>query len=198
MAVAQCWESAGDLPPEIASILDEDAELIFAIPEHKVPLPGGRRESQCDVFALVRSGGRTVAVAVEGKVNEPFGSTVREWLSAGSDGRSRRLAAICELLGCPEPPGDLRYQLLHRTAAAVVEARRMDTAAAAMIVHSFSPDHRWFEDFAAFSNFLGVQAERSSGSVRVLPDGRDLILGWASGDPRFLAEMKMLGEKRAG
>jgi hypothetical protein len=31
------------------------------------------RESQTDVFALVKSNSRTIAVAVEGKVNESFG-----------------------------------------------------------------------------------------------------------------------------
>ena len=188
MAAARSWEAARGLPPELEPILGPGAELIFAIPEHKVPLPGGRRESQCDVFALVRSNTRVIAVAVEAKVNEPFDKTLKQWLADGSDGKRRRLDAICEILGCGEPPPNLRYQLLHRTAAAVLEAERLKAGAAAMVIQSFSQEHRWFDDFATFCAFLGVEAAMSTPLVRPTPYGRDLILGWAPGDAKFLAE----------
>jgi hypothetical protein len=187
MAAARAWEATGGLPPEFESILGAGAELIFAIPEHKVPLPGGRRDSQCDVFALVRSNCRVVALAVEAKVNETFDKTLGEWLADASAGKRRRLDAICEILGCGEPPSDLRYQLFHRTAAAVLEAERLNAGAAAMVVQSFSQEHRWFEDFSAFCAFLGLEAEMSVPLVRQTPSGRDLILGWAPGDAKFLA-----------
>ncbi len=186
MATARSWEEAQGLPPEIDQILGPGSELLFAIPEHKVPLPGGRSESQCDVFALARSSGRTIALAVEAKVDEPFDKTLGDWLADGSTGKRRRLDAICARLGCPEPPPELRYQLFHRTAAAIIEADRMKTDAAAMIVQSFSQEHRWFEDFARFCAFLDLDGARAAPLVRRLPDGRDLILGWATGDPRHL------------
>ncbi len=56
--IAHCWEAAGGLPAEISALLERlvgSTELLFALPEHKVPLPGGRRESQCDVFTLLRA-----------------------------------------------------------------------------------------------------------------------------------------------
>ena len=84
MAAALSWEAAKGLPPEIAALLGPDVELLFAIPEHKVALPGGRQESQCDVFALARAGDETIALAVEAKVNEPFAPTVREWMVGAS------------------------------------------------------------------------------------------------------------------
>ncbi|MEO1000600.1 MAG: hypothetical protein AAFW69_08380, partial [Pseudomonadota bacterium] len=56
MATALSWEAAQGLPPEVAELLGPDAELLLAIPEHKVAVPGGRRASQCDVFALARAG----------------------------------------------------------------------------------------------------------------------------------------------
>src|SRR5713226_1410623 len=69
--LAHCWESAGGLPDEIASMLRPHggpAELLLAIPEHKVPLPGAfRGASQNDVFALARAGESTFAIMVEGK-----------------------------------------------------------------------------------------------------------------------------------
>lgn len=187
MAAARSWEAADGLPPEIAAMFSPNAHLLLAIPEHKVALPGGRRESQCDVFALIRDGSQTVSLAVEAKVAEPFDKPLGDWLRNASDGKRARLAAICELLGCDPPPEDLYYQLFHRTAAAILEARRFGTHAAAMVVHSFSQEHRWFEDFAAFCAFLGVDAARGTRLTRALPGGGNLILGWATGEARFLA-----------
>lgn len=57
-----------------------------------------------------------------------------------------------------------------------------------MIVQSFSPEHRWFDDFAAFSTLLGVSPSRGQADTCRLPCGMELTLGWATGDPRFLAE----------
>ena len=114
-------------------------------------------------------------------MNERFGPTIGYWLATPSAGRRARLAAICEMLGLVYPPApNLRYQLFHRTAAAVVEARGFGTAAAAMIVHSFSPDHRWFDDFADFCEvFAGAPGSDAPACVR-LPAGLPLTLGWAS------------------
>src|SRR3954468_5274235 len=70
--LAHCWEAADGLPPEIAALFGLGTELLIAIPEHKVSLRDAGRESQTDVFALVKSNNRTIAVAVEGKVNESF------------------------------------------------------------------------------------------------------------------------------
>jgi hypothetical protein len=187
MAAALCWEAAKGLPPEVAAILGPDARLLLAIPEHKVALPGGRRESQCDVFGLVGLDAGLCALAVEAKVNETFGPTVGEWLQDASPGKAERLATICAMLGTPcPPPPELRYQLFHRTAAAIVEADRFGAGTAAMIVHSFSPDHRWFEDFAAFCHLLGAEPACGRGIEVGLPDGQRLILGWATGSPEFV------------
>ncbi len=182
MSAALSWQAAQGLPPEIATLLGPDAELLLAIPEHKVKLPGKGRESQCDVFALVRSNDQTIALAVEAKVAEPFGPTVGDWLVAASPGKITRLTALCELLGCPYPtPPGLRYQLFHRTAAAVIEAARFKTDRAAMIVQSFTPDHTWFEDFAAFCRYLGHTPTPGAPVQHTLPTGKTLTLGWATG-----------------
>jgi len=76
--LAHCWEAAEGLPPEIAELYGLDSELLIAIQEHKVSLRDSGRESQTDVFALVKSSNRTIAVAVEGKVNESFGPIIRD------------------------------------------------------------------------------------------------------------------------
>jgi len=191
MSTAQSWEAAdGALPSEIARLLGQSPEVLFAIPEHKVPLPGGRRDSQCDVFALVREGSRTISLAVEAKVAEPFGETVGVWLAGASPGKRERLAALCDWLGLPCPPPEtLRYQLLHRTGAAIAEARRFGLTDAAMIVQSFSPEARWLSDFEDFATALGIDAGHDRAGSAVLPDGMTLTLGWAQGDAHFLRDL---------
>ena len=86
-------------------------------------------------------------------------------------------------------PGTLRYQLFHRTAAAVIEAQNHNADAAAMIVQSFSQTDRWFGDFAAFCTLFGITAKRDTAHLVHLPNGKPLILGWAKGDRRFLADL---------
>jgi hypothetical protein len=187
--LAHSWEAASGLPSEIKDLLHPlvgPAELLIAIPEHKVALPGGRRESQCDVFALVRSTEEVIACAIEGKVDEPFGPTLGEWLEGASVGRRKRLAYISEILGVEaEREPSIRYQLLHRTAAAVIEADRFMAAAAAMIVHSFSPTQRWLQDFTIFARLMKLELTLGAAGRAVLPSGKPLYLGWASGDQRF-------------
>jgi hypothetical protein len=184
--LAHCWEAAGGLPPEVKHLFGEDAELLLGIPEHKVPLPRGRG-SQSDLFALIRVGSGTVAATIEGKVNESFDKLVSEWLVGASNGKLERLEYLCRLLGLDASSvGHLRYQLLHRTASAIIEAQRFKTDSAAMVVHSFSPSRLWFDDFARFVEAMGGSAEPDRACTLELQDGMTLMLGWASGDERFL------------
>ena len=187
--LAHAWEAAQGLPPEIAALMQPvlgDCQLLMATPEHKVDLPGGDRPSQSDVFALIRGHDTTVACMIEGKVDETFGPTVDEWLEGASDGKRVRLAFLLETLGLPtEIPGDVRYQLLHRTVSAVLEAERFMTGAAAMIVHSFSPVAAWRDDYARFLDVMGVADVAGALSSRLTPNSRPIYLGWAAGDQRF-------------
>lgn len=179
-STALSWEKAKGLPRQIAGLFETHTELLLAIPEHKVPMPGRGRGSQCDVFALVRCTDGLIAISVEAKVNEPFGSTIGDWLSKGGQGRADRLDGICRLLEVGTPPAHLRYQLFHRTAAALIEAQRFAAPHAAMVVQSFSPEHRWHEDFAEFCDFLLLPGERDKLHSRILGNGLTLSLAWAS------------------
>ena len=106
-----------------------------------------------------------------------------------------RMVALAELELSPSlpastersaPPPDVRYQLMHRTASAIIEAERFKTDDAALIVHSFSPERRWFEDFAKFLSLFGLKAEPDKRFQTTLPSGRILHLAWATGDAKFL------------
>lgn len=188
--LAHCWEDAVGLPAEVEEIMESGfgtPQLLFAVPEHKTPLPGGQRESQSDIFALVRHERGLATYAIEGKVEEAFGETVMDWSRSPSKGRTERLAHLCTALGIGACPPDVRYQLLHRTVSALTEAQRFDASLAGMIVHSFSPERRWFEDFARFVDLMGGGAVAPGQAIIVeTPSGIPLLLGWACGSLAYL------------
>jgi hypothetical protein len=82
--------------------------------------------------------------------------------------------------------GGIGYQLLHRTASCVLEARRFGARHAVMLVHSFSQELEHFEDYAAFVGLYGqtVEANRLI-EARRLGD-ITLYLGWSVGSAEYL------------
>lgn len=198
-SIAHDWEEAEGIPAELSNSLYKafglEPELIAAFPEHKVDLPGGRRSSQNDVLAFVGLGLETLILAVEGKVRETFGPIIAEWLpdpndsspAAARSGKRPRLDFIAKLLGLSgEIDPTLRYQLFHRTASAILEARRFRADHAGMLVHSYAEDRRWFEDFARFAELFGRTAEPGRIEKVLLPDGLPLHLGWVTGNQAML------------
>jgi HD domain len=193
MALADAWEHAAGWPEAIGESLASDRALadltmLLAVPEHEVPLSGGNTASQTDLFVLASGpDAGLVAIAVEGKAKEPFGDrTVSEWRATETNGRRDRLAQLLEVLDLDDDDrlSSIRYQLLHRAASAVIEARRFRARHAVMLVHSFPDGEDWFEDFAAFAELYGATVTRgSTAPVREL-SGVTLHLGWASDTPR--------------
>jgi hypothetical protein len=186
-ALAHRWEEAEGFPGEIKEALEsipelEDVELILAIPEYKVSLPGEGAASQNDIFCLARNRHGLVSIMVEGKVNEPFGPLVRDWFGDPSPGKVKRLGFLCRTLGLdPDQVQEIRYQLLHRTASAIIEAKKFKASSAAMLVHSFCPTYNWFEDYAAFADLFGVYTSmdqvHSAGKIGDI----HLYLAWIKG-----------------
>jgi hypothetical protein len=186
--LAYAWEAADGIPSEITAVLEPSLgviEPLVIIPEHKTPLPGGRRDSQSDVFMLARHQHGTVTCTIEGKVDEPFGPTVAQQMVEASAGKAERFDYLCARLGLNGCPDEVHYQLLHRTVSALIEAERFDASHAAMIVHSFSPVSKWFEAYAAFVELLGGVAKPDSACVVDVPEGKPLLLGWARGEAHF-------------
>jgi hypothetical protein len=186
--LAHAWEQAAGFPPGVKAVLDtsgdpvlDGLEFIVGFPEYETPLPGGSRPSQTDLLALARNSARQlVVIGVEGKVDEPFGPTVEEWLDGASPGKLERLGFLCEKLGLDASMvSELRYQLLHRTVAAMLEAGRFGAAAAVMMVHSFDANGAGFDDFSAFGQSLGVTPSRDS--VVAIAAPANLGLAWVGG-----------------
>lgn len=192
--LAYLWQSADGFPAEIQSAFSKnehltDIQLLLAIPEHQVPLVGGSRPSQNDIWALARARTGLVSIAVEGKVSEPFGPSLSEWLAEGSKGKASRLAFLRRELNLNEAlAGTIRYQLIHRTGSAVIEAKRFGAPHAVMLVHSFSPTREWFQDFEAFALLLRAEVAVNCVVYAGLRAGVHLHIGWICGNEEYLTK----------
>ena len=195
MTTAACWDAAnGQLPAEIMGVFESSNEptltnlqLLVALPEWEVPLPGGERSSFTDVLALARNTLGLVAVAVEAKVDEEFGPMLLTKRTEASSGKNERIDHLHKVLRLKSPlPDAIRYQLLHRTASALFTAEEFHANTAIMLVHSFSPTARWREDYMAFCSAMGAQP--LSDSICAVPgfDRPKLYLAWCAGNKKFL------------
>jgi hypothetical protein len=185
---AHSWFAAGDLPSAIRDILQgnstfADARLVNAYFEKRTELDdSGRGPSQTDVLAYLEIKSAVAVLGVEGKVNEPFGELVSEW-NDYSPGKLRRLARLVGRLALKPSKsiGSLRYELIHRTVATVLEAEKANAPEAVMLVQSFSPDdvRTGFVDFQNFATAMGIPiAAPGILSQQVQLDRVRLRLGW--------------------
>lgn len=193
MTAAACWDAASDrLPQSISGLLSgsgapelKDLRLLAAIPEWEVPLPGGSRSSFTDILAVTSNAYGLCTIAVEAKAGEDFGPTLAARGVDASEGQRTRIAYLQDLLGTSFD-GAIRYQLLHRTASAILTARDFHAATAVMLVQAWksSPEQR--RDFEVLVQALGA-APCCAGVWAV---GRvaqpTLFLAWCDGEPQFL------------
>ena len=73
--------------------------------------------------------------------------------------------------------GPVRYQLLHRTVSALLEAKRFGASQAVMLVLSFSPTQAWFADYQTFAKLMGANAGLNEVVRARSGDGVELHLG---------------------
>jgi hypothetical protein len=193
MTAAACWEAAnGSLPPEINALLESakdpllvNQRLIAAMPEWSTALPGGNTTSQTDVMAICRNDAGLCILGVEAKVHEDFGPTVGEKRANASPGQSERLRYLHDLLRVKHFDDSIRYQLLHRTASALLTAREFHAAVAVMLVHAFDTPADRRQDFEAFR--VAMAAVEVAPLVYRVGDfqGTSLFLAWCDGNVRF-------------
>lgn len=195
MSAAACWEDAHPkLPAEVRTVLDsgndaaiEGLELLAAIPEWEVALPGGERASQTDVMALTRNPQGLVVLGVEAKVDETFGPTLEEKKAKATQNQMDRIAYLESEHGRNDPfPNFIRYQLLHRSVSAILTARAFHAPIAVMLVHSFSPNSMWRNDFSAFCTELNCSLMSQDLFEAPRINGVRLILGWCKGNKKYL------------
>lgn len=194
MTAAAAWEaSAHALPPEISQLLESSREsllqgqrLLVAIPEWEVPLEGGTTVSCTDVLAVCRNDAGLCVVAVEAKVREDFGPTLAEKRRDASSGQLARLNYLHSLLKIDSFDNAIRYQLLHRTASALLTARDFHAESAVLLVHAFGSPTNVRGDYIAFAK--AMRGLEIAPSVYKVPsfDSPTLYLAWCDGDPQFL------------
>lgn len=190
--LANCWQDADGIPNHVEKVLCKAAELagleaLIVIPEHQVSLPGGAKPSQNDIWVLGRTEKDLVSIAVEGKVSEPFGPTIGEWAPNSSDGKMERYDFLCSILSLQtELPENIRYQLLHRTASAIIEAKRFHANHAVMLVHSFSLSNEWFADYECFVSLFGASATIDETVSVGRRSGVWLHFAWVKGEEHYL------------
>ncbi|MBE3604873.1 hypothetical protein IMX07_14725 [bacterium] len=189
---AVSWETASKtdsgLPAEIVKLLRKgdyaDPILMIAVAEHKVPLPGGNADSQSDVWAIVKTSQGMLSLTVEAKAREVFGNEILEkWFTAGRTeeseaNRRKRWEYIQKFLPNTGSYSNVRYQLLHRCAAAVIEAERFGFNHAAFVVQAFEAPKKRFADYATFCAAMKLPAEPETMATTVV--GKiSLSVGWA-------------------
>lgn len=180
------WHAANGIPASVKTVLQtspalEGLGLVDGFMERLVDLGDGRQPSQTDLMAVCADQRGLVVMAVEGKVDETFGKHVGKWRD-GSPTKEARLKRLCTLLGLNiDAVAPLRYQLLHRTASAMLEARRYRTSRAALLVHSFCPLNSGFDDFSQFVRAMGFPAPAVNRMLEPrLVSGHELSVGWVA------------------
>ncbi|MFC1977385.1 DUF6946 family protein [Chloroflexota bacterium] len=187
-SLAYNWQKRGDFPSSVKRVfidsgiyLFQDIELLLAFPEWKVALPGGRRDSQNDIFVLAKGNNQLVSIMVEGKVRESFGEIVSEWKSDKSKRKQTRLSYLCDMLRLDmEQVNHIRYQLLHRTVSALIEAKRFNAQNALMLVHSFSQENDGFQDYCQFLSLFKLKGKMNAIQRPISIAGTRLYFAWVS------------------
>ncbi len=124
---------------------------------------------------------------VEGKSREDFDATLGDWKKRTSpQGVRARIANIMDNLGVSRSiPDDIRYQLLHRAASAVIEARRFHAGYAIILIQSFvgNDDENHYDDFCKFVSLF--QRTPTKGCLIALsrPHDRQLFAAWVQNKP---------------
>ena len=196
-SLAYCWHSAvGRFPNSVQKVFKssgnntfQNIKMLMAFPEYKTFLPPVRgRPSQSDIFILARGDSDLVSIVVEGKALEGFGETVNEWLQDKSPGKITRLDYLLGLLSLKSVDVEpCKYQLLHRTASAVIEADKFNAAVALVLIHSFGDDPQAFSDYKHFLSLFNVNnvAENSIVYGKKV-GGTDLFFAWVKGERKYL------------
>lgn len=199
--LAHCWQEANGFPECVNEVfksskmdLFQSIRLLLAFPEYKVSLPGGRRASQNDIFVLAKGNNELVSIMVEGKVQESFGELINEWGRKDLGGKQKRLNFLLDRLQLDESKAcNIRYQLLHRTASALIEAEEFNAPNALMLVHSFNRDdeqeNEGFADYCRFIALFDVEGEMNSlAKVERKIHGINLYFGWVKGNRKYLCK----------
>lgn len=192
LETAVSWECAArtesGLPLPVRALLQsggyDNPNLLLAVAEHKVELHGGGGASQCDVWGIVGTSKGLMSVSVEAKGQEKFGDdALKDWFVSGKSpgslkNRKQRWEHIRKYLPESNVYEQIRYQILHRCAAAVIEAERFGFLHASFVVQAFHAPKTSLDDFRLFCKAFKIDAEPGKLALTSVR-GISLGVGWA-------------------
>lgn len=185
-SAADSWESSKGFPKEIVLAMNKisefnNAELLMAIPEFKVCLDNEKAPSQNDILGLCSNESGLTVFTVESKVHEDFDKLIKDWND--SEGKKNRLTFLLEKIAYPNiDVSNLRYQLFHRLASAVIMAEKFHAKNALMIVQSFEANDalNHYSDFKAFIENYGVSSQKEIPIKVARYNGIDIYVLWVN------------------
>jgi hypothetical protein len=185
-SLAHVWQNATGFPQKVQHVFDSsgivnfnDIKMILGIPEYKVALPGGARASQNDLFVITRTPIDLIIIMVEGKVDESFGPIISDWEKDNTEGKTSRLDFLKNLLNISHLNiRSIRYQLLHRTASAVLTAQKFNCTTALVLIHSFSDSNTSFSDYQKFLLLYGLSGKIDNITGPINLHGVNTFWGW--------------------
>lgn len=179
MELARAWFTSPSpiTPPEIATLLQtspltHDLVLRTGWPERKTALPFSGEGRNHDLVMLGEANGKSILLAVEGKVDESLGPPIGHyWRKSKNTSRSRgwrRVDSLLESAFGPaasaeaKPWNELPYQMLTATVGTAIEASRNGCEIGVLCIHEFvteSAKQRSLDrnkaDFTSFLEALG-------------------------------------------
>lgn len=168
------------LPTELEALLATRFSPPFEVegePECVVRIDALKGEHpNLDLAATLSHSSGVVSLAVEAKVEEPFGSIIGEKLApktgkAPSPGTSARISALKEAL-CQSLDESsflkLRYQLLYGIAAALCHAKTHSCPAAIYIAHTLGRPSakKWTDNQKAYCDLISALGATSTDQIR--------------------------------
>jgi hypothetical protein len=101
----------------------------------------------------------------------------RDRLASPDKQWKRKYSAFETAVSWEAASSGVRYQMPHRCAAAVIEAKRLGAAHAAFVVQAFNTPETSFREFERFCSVLGIPAARGS-LATTTANGISLTIGW--------------------
>ena len=159
--LAHSWQCSDDFPPAVRRMLNsacpdkfEGLAINLRMVEWPVRLDSDDGPSMNDLMIWGENANdQRIVIAVEGKAAEYFGPTIKEWIKKPKNPTNRINRLDClnrELCTGFCRDDEIRYQLLHRTASAILEARFVGAVAALVLIHSFAKSDRNWADYCTF------------------------------------------------
>ena len=193
--LAKSWVNANGIPQSVERVLDGStqfrcARLLRGWFERKTTMPARGRESQTDLLAICATTVSRAVLAIEGKVDEPLGEPVRDWLKSRADlgdidNRRQRLGGLCTNFGYR--PGRCRRATLSTSSPLLCRGIRGAGARHGLCgdarLHSFCRKHSWRSEFETFAHALGLKLEYGMTDSKTCRMVIALSLAWVADQP---------------